>query len=405
MDFIYNGQSNAGGVYKITNRVNGRVYIGSTSQFKVRWATHLRRLMRGDHVNPFLQNDFNKCGSDAFQIEIISVIGDKKTRYQVEGELIRQHWGDGCYNLKADVVEQPLMSPLVRAKIGAASAARPREPHTTATKEKIRQSKIGKKQSPEVTSKILAALRALYADQETRKAIYGKRSDSLRGVPRSESDKAKMRAAWADRRQKGLTKMTDEQKEVLRQANLGKKRGPRSDETKAKLRLAWVNRPRTGPRGPMSEATKAKIKAARTGWNPSPETREKMSIAHKGRTLSEAAKAKMSVARKGKGIGRRHSDATRICMSEAKKGRVGKPLSDATKAKISAANKNHPHHPHSEATRAKMSAAQKARRAKESQDPNRPRRHLSDDTKAKMSAAHKARRAKETQVLKAEDRQ
>jgi group I intron endonuclease len=52
-----------GTVYKITNLINQKLYIGSTRQiFATRKAQHLARLRRNAHVNPHLQSAFNKYG-------------------------------------------------------------------------------------------------------------------------------------------------------------------------------------------------------------------------------------------------------------------------------------------------------------------------------------------------------
>jgi group I intron endonuclease len=350
MRFIYNGHANEGGIYRITNQINGRFYIGSTCQFKVRWATHRRELLKGDHYNAFLQNDFNKCGADAFVVEVLEVIPDRDSRLCAEGTLIRQHFGDGCYNLEPEVgPHYPVNS-------------RPRKPHTEATKEKIRQAKLGKKLPSEVEAQRVDAIRAAHA---TRKASGTVRISPLRGVPRTEEAKAKMRESIEKRRQNGTLVLSQEQKEHLRRVNLGKVYGPRSEETREKLKKAWGSRPRVATRGPMSEATKENIRRAKIGKPHTETARAKMSASHKGQPLSDETKAKMSAARKGQGTGRHHSEETRAKMSAAKKGRQGRPLSDETKAKISAARKIRGSKTHSEETRAKMSLAQKTRRASE----------------------------------------
>lgn len=78
----YDGKSKDGGIYQITNKINGRRYVGSTYRFDGRWKTHLRELRRNKHCNPFLQNDFNKCGEEAFVFEVIEVVGGEKKERQ-----------------------------------------------------------------------------------------------------------------------------------------------------------------------------------------------------------------------------------------------------------------------------------------------------------------------------------
>jgi group I intron endonuclease len=58
-------------VYKITNLINKKVYIGSTTNFFVRLNTHIGKLRRNENYNEFLQKDFNLYGENNFQFEII----------------------------------------------------------------------------------------------------------------------------------------------------------------------------------------------------------------------------------------------------------------------------------------------------------------------------------------------
>lgn len=58
-------------VYRITNIRNGRIYIGSTSQFEIRKSEHFGQLRNNKHVNWKLQYDFKIYGHDAFVMEII----------------------------------------------------------------------------------------------------------------------------------------------------------------------------------------------------------------------------------------------------------------------------------------------------------------------------------------------
>ena len=59
------------GIYKITNKVNGKVYIGQSRDIKRRWYEH--RKVKGDydrHSYP-LYSAIEKYGIDNFEFEII----------------------------------------------------------------------------------------------------------------------------------------------------------------------------------------------------------------------------------------------------------------------------------------------------------------------------------------------
>ncbi|MBF1054549.1 MAG: GIY-YIG nuclease family protein, partial [Parvimonas sp.] len=86
-------------IYEIRNKINNKVYIGSTIDFKQRKATHLKELRRGKHANSHLQNAWNKYGEDNFIFKIIE-------RCSIENLLIREQYyinlfyGENCYNIQ-----------------------------------------------------------------------------------------------------------------------------------------------------------------------------------------------------------------------------------------------------------------------------------------------------------------
>lgn len=67
----YPSQIIKGGVYKITNIVNGKVYIGSSVDTAVRFSGHKKRLNAGNHYNVYLQRSWNKYGGGVFEFEVI----------------------------------------------------------------------------------------------------------------------------------------------------------------------------------------------------------------------------------------------------------------------------------------------------------------------------------------------
>lgn len=60
------------GIYKISNKNNGRVYIGKSKDIMQRWASHERALLKGTHHSTKLQEDFDKYGGiEAFDFSVI----------------------------------------------------------------------------------------------------------------------------------------------------------------------------------------------------------------------------------------------------------------------------------------------------------------------------------------------
>lgn len=61
------------GIYKISNIINNRIYIGSTYNISARFSAHKSSLRKNKHYNYKLQNDWNKSKGDNFIFEIIEL--------------------------------------------------------------------------------------------------------------------------------------------------------------------------------------------------------------------------------------------------------------------------------------------------------------------------------------------
>lgn len=81
------------GIYKITNLVDGKIYIGLTKDVKSRFRHHRYYLNHNIHSNPYLQKAWKKHGKENFVFEVIE--------YCKEDELAKQenYW---CRLLGAD---------------------------------------------------------------------------------------------------------------------------------------------------------------------------------------------------------------------------------------------------------------------------------------------------------------
>jgi len=223
MKTIYNNHSNKSGVYKIVNLQKNRIYIGSTKTFKVRLHRHTYELRKGSHKNSFLQNDFNKCGEDAFEFHVIEVVaGPKHTRLLKEEEHIAKYYDDQelCYNLtkkaisregvkdrdlkasfkrRSEASKKTMRDPKIRKRISDAHKKRLEDPknhpmygikgkdnprfgtkHTKEAKKKIAEASRGNKNclgnpvSQEVRDKISKTLKGRRLSEETRQKMKGR---------------------------------------------------------------------------------------------------------------------------------------------------------------------------------------------------------------------------------------
>ena len=60
------------GIYIITNAINGKFYIGSSSDIQQRFYNHKSKLLNKTHVNLHLQNSVNKHGFENFKFQVLA---------------------------------------------------------------------------------------------------------------------------------------------------------------------------------------------------------------------------------------------------------------------------------------------------------------------------------------------
>ena len=61
------------GVYKITNKINNKIYVGSSVNIKARWDDHIKMLTNSRHHNKHLQSSFNKHKLENFDFIILEI--------------------------------------------------------------------------------------------------------------------------------------------------------------------------------------------------------------------------------------------------------------------------------------------------------------------------------------------
>ena len=90
------------GIYKITNKINGKYYIGSSNNLNYRKSTHLSRLRRGKHGNKQLQASFTKNRENNFSFEILKLLENatvKEVRELEQSYLDNVKDWSLCYNV------------------------------------------------------------------------------------------------------------------------------------------------------------------------------------------------------------------------------------------------------------------------------------------------------------------
>ena len=61
------------GIYKISNIINNKVYIGQSIDIQRRFSVHMRELNNNCHYNKHLQASYNKYGKEAFLYEVLCI--------------------------------------------------------------------------------------------------------------------------------------------------------------------------------------------------------------------------------------------------------------------------------------------------------------------------------------------
>lgn len=156
----YASDSTTSGVYVITCTVNGKIYIGSSSNCKHRWERHKRDLRGSRHHSVYLQRAWNCHGEQSFIFTVLEEC-DKTVLFERE-----QYWLDTLqpfdskgYNTSrkaAAPVGGHKHTPISRAKIGAANRGKKRTPEMRAHMSKVKR---GIKRDPEAVRKSADALR------------------------------------------------------------------------------------------------------------------------------------------------------------------------------------------------------------------------------------------------------
>jgi hypothetical protein len=85
------------GIFALRNTENGKVFLGSSLNLKNKDLTLKMSLNNGNHFNFALQEDWNKCGEDAFIYEVLETLelkDDTTYNYSEDLEILEMLWVD-----------------------------------------------------------------------------------------------------------------------------------------------------------------------------------------------------------------------------------------------------------------------------------------------------------------------
>lgn len=364
-----------GYIYCITNKVNGKRYVGQTIRdYKTRWNEHINDLNKNKHCNEHLQYAWNNYGEENFEFTLLETIectqeelDELEKQYIREWNLLNHYYGyniaeggNGGY-LMAGKTEEEIKE--IRAKQSEANKQRwnnmtqeeknqavehlkyeyrteeqKKEHSRKVTEANIKfWSTISDERKKEIAEKISKAHMGMKPSEETRRKLSEQRKgkpSTFKGKKHTEESKKKTSQTLKANPPMLGKHLTEEQKEKI--------------SIKAKERYQDItNHPMYGRK--MSEESKEKNRLRmKEAWKDpnsiynSEEFRKKLSERPKGENhpmygkhLTEEHRRKISKANKGKKV----SEETKRKMSEAqsgeKNGMYGKTHSEETRKKIS----------------------------------------------------------------------
>jgi hypothetical protein len=239
-------------IYKATNTLNGKVYIGQTTRtLTQRKAEHINETHR--KYAPYFHNALKKNGKENFTWEEIDRGNtqselDQKEKYWIA--YYKSNMSEHGYNLacggKQFIHSEKSKQKMSNSHKGKATGEKHYffgKHHTEETKEKLRQANLGKKRSPEHRRKMSEALRGeksywygKHLSEETRQKIreahmgkpaWNKGRKATDEERRKNSESHKGIPAW----NKGMP-ITEEARQKNRNAHIGLSAGEKNAAAK-----------------------------------------------------------------------------------------------------------------------------------------------------------------------------
>lgn len=230
------------GIYKITNKINNKAYVGQSIDIYTRWTTHINLLNTNKHHNEYLQNEWNIFGEENFYFNIleecnVNILDERERYYIILFDSINNNNG---YNFATGGRSNFTFNDEILCKMSESQTGRV---HSEETKKKISKGNKGKVLSEDTIAKIRESHKRENLSQET----LDKMSAAKKGKSLSEEHRKKLSEAGRNRI------VSEETRKKLSQSNMGHEV---SEETREKLRKA-----NTGKK--LSEEAKEKVRKTR----------------------------------------------------------------------------------------------------------------------------------------------
>lgn len=276
----YSPDSPPGVIYKITNIVTGKVYVGkTTTTAKDRFRDHCVNARRGNGA--YLYKSIRKYGKESFVIEVIdhgvneAELDRKEIEWIAKLQSTDSRFGYNCTvggdgrkhseSSRARLKGVRTMSAAAREKLRIANLGRkmPRE-----AVEKVAASKRGKKQKPEHVAKMRANLRKAWTHE--KRLAWGRRMRDQQNTPEAI---VKARTVHQERWNRTTPEERRRHGEAIKKGWTPEARRKRGESA----RQWWIDHPEArrelGQKG-KSEERKAHLLKISAEYYQSPEARE-----------------------------------------------------------------------------------------------------------------------------------
>lgn len=258
------------GIYKITNKKNGKNYVGSSANLEKRYQYHLRDLRNNKHFNIHLQRSFNLDGEESFEFSVIEKCSEdvltSREEYLIEHlNSLNTRYG---YNINPKCDRPPSWSG---------------KTHTEATKLKMSKSQEGKICSQH--SKDVASL------THKGKKISEGQIHFLREKNKGEGNAMFGKTpydVWVEKYGKEIADQKYSEWKKKHDDNMPRGDNHSSKRPEVRIKIGNAHRNKV-----VSEETKEKIRKLKTGLKYSDQTKKLQSDKRKGE-LNPACKIKNS---------------------------------------------------------------------------------------------------------------
>lgn len=191
------------GIYSITNRTNGKRYIGSSKDVDARIADHIGSLRSGKHRNAKLQNAWNSYGEANFEFRMIIACSRENLELyeQISIDGLGAYFKAGGYNLRPIAFSNKGRPGSERQKAVTRDRLKgTKNPILTTVlarpeRKQASRAKLNSiRRDPEIEARRAAAIRAHYADP----AVRARQASYVKGIKRSPETIQKLSAVQSE---------------------------------------------------------------------------------------------------------------------------------------------------------------------------------------------------------------